>query len=213
MNHLSRHEVNRGIVLYQDRIALLRSAAFPTAIGAGLCTLLLFSRRSGHIVARLLTFLSGLFLLAWSYLLLPSLLRLLFPKPLVVVNQQGITYSPPSVGVFDFGASLAWNEIEALYPFELTINRPDGPTIYNFLCVVPRDVETFMYRRNLMNMTIMAILMNQTQTPFMIPESTLPISINALLTHLRVLYADELRIHSIEVLPEQTQSLISSKAL
>jgi len=213
MDEHTKNSGNQGIVLYQDRIALLRSAAFPTAIGAGLCALLLFSRRSGHIVARLFTFLSGLFLLAWGYLMVPSLVRLLFPKPLVVVNQHGITYSPPSVGVFDFGASLAWNEIEALYPFELTINRPDGPTVYNFLCVVPRDVEKFMYRRNLMNMTIMAILMNQTKTPFMIPESTLPISINALLTHLRVLYADELRTHSVEIRTEQTNTLTSSKAL
>jgi len=203
---------NRDIVLYQDRAKLLRSVAFPIAIGAGLAAMFLRSRRSGTILARLVAFLSALSLAGWGYLTLPSLWRLLIPKPIVIVNQSGITYDPPRAAFFDFGASLPWDEIEALYPFELTLNRPGGTSKYNFLCVVPRDMEAFMHRRSLLNMTVMVILMNQSNAPFMIPEPMLPISAHALMVHIHMLYADEMRAHGIEIRAEQKNTLMFSQA-
>lgn len=208
---MSENTSDRDIVLYQDRVRLLRSVAFPIAISVGLAAMLLNYRRSGTIFARLLAVLSALSLAGWGYLILPSLWRLLVPKPIVIVNQSGITYDPPKAAFLDFGASLPWNEIEALYPFELTLNRPGGTSKYNFLCVVPKDMEAFMHRRSLLNMTVMVILMNQSNAPFMIPEPMLPISAHALLTHIRMLYADEMRAHGIEIRDHQKNTLVFPK--
>lgn len=199
---------DRDILLYQDRTALLRAVTFPLAIMAGTTLLLLILGRSKNLLARLTAFISGISLAGWGYLTIPSLLRLLVPQPLVVVNQHGITYNPPSAAFLDFGASLAWDEIAALYPLEWTIGRPGGTSAYNFLCIVPRDVEAFLRRRTFMNMTVMVILMNQTHVPFMIPEPTLPISVHALLAHICVLYADEIRAHGIEIGEQQANTLL-----
>lgn len=204
---MNQHTI-RDIVLYQDRAALLRSVSFPFAIMAGTTLLLLILGRSKNLLARLTAFISGISLAAWGYLIVPSLLRLLVPQPLVVVNQHGITYDPPRAAFLDFGASLAWDEVATIYPLEWTIGRPGGTSTYNFLCIVPRDVEAFLRRRTFMNMTVMAILMNQTHAPFMIPEPVLPISVHALLAHICVLYADEIRAHDIEIGEQQANTLL-----
>ncbi len=53
----------------------------------------------------------------------PALLWLLYPKSIVTVNDDGISYSPPRIGPLATGSSLAWEEIQALYVGELTFLR------------------------------------------------------------------------------------------
>jgi len=99
----------------------------------------------------------------------------LFPaKPLLLVNEEGITYDP-AVPVFNLSVAIAWEEIGSLYLSEVIWQRNSSPqqlqgNAFNrflqalshvpsdkqndtrFLFIIPKDVEAFKRSRGLQDL-------------------------------------------------------------
>jgi len=76
-------------------------------LGGLLALLTLVPWRRTSIVERIVAMLSRALLLVWGWFCTPALLWLLYPKPVVIVNDDGISYRPPRMGPFATGSSLA----------------------------------------------------------------------------------------------------------
>jgi hypothetical protein len=205
-------KASQPIVIYPDRRKLLRANGTTLLLGGMLAILAFVPWRRTSIVARIFALLSRMLLLAWGWFCIPSLLWLLHPKPVVIVNDDGISYHPPRMGPFATGGSLAWEEIQALYISNLTMDRKSGRTsIQRFLCVLPKDADAFLERDTIMNKIILALLMMQVGSPFVVPESMLPLPIDVLLARIRTNYADAIHEHEIELREEYKGSITASK--
>src|SRR5260221_6666225 len=156
--------------------------------------------------------LSRALLLVWGWFFIPALLWLLYPKPIVTVNDEGISYRPPRMGPFATGGSLAWEEIQALYIGELAMHRRSGrKSIQRFLCILPKDVDAFLQRYTIMNKTILTIMMMRIGFPFLFPDPMLPLPIDESLGGFRTKYAEAINEHGIELREESKGSLTASK--
>src|SRR6266481_5968077 len=188
---------SQPIVIYPDRGKFLRANGTTLLLGGMFALLASVPRRRTSIVARIFAMLSRALLLVWGWFCIPALLWLLYPKPIVTVNDDGISYRPPRMGPFATGGSLAWEEIQVLYIGELAMHRRSGrKSIQRFLCILPKDVDAFLQRYTTMNKTVLALLMMQISSPFLVPESTLPLPIHE---------------HGIELREEYKGSITASK--
>ena len=121
---------------------------------------------------------------------------------------------PPRMGPISFSNSLIWQEIQALNICELTMKPRIGrKNIQRILCILPKDVETFLQHHTFINMTILVILMNQVGSPSIIPESMLPLPVNELLARIRTQYADAIHDYGIELRKEFKGSITASKKI
>ena len=198
------------IIIYLDTGKLLRANGAAFLLGGGLALLALVPWHSTRFVTRMLILLSRLLLLIWGWFSIPVLARLLFPKPVVIINDKGIAYRPPRTGPFAFGGSLVWEEIEALYIGELTMHRRTTNT-QRFLCILPKDIGAFLQPYTVMNKTVLALLSMQVGSPFVLPEAMLSLSIDELLTRLRTQYANTIHTYGIELRKTYKGSLTASK--
>ena len=199
--HLMAHEQeDQPIIIYPDRKKILRANGTTFLLGGGLALLALAPWRSARGVKRALIMFSRASLLAWGWLGIPTLIQLLFPKPIVIVNDEGIFYYSPRMGPFTFSGSLAWREIQALYIGELMMPRRGGPTnSQRFLCVLPRDVEAFLRPYTLMSRIVLTWMMRWISSPFVLPEALLPLSIDELIERVRTQYAATILANEIEL--------------
>ena len=203
---------SQPIVIYPDRGKLLRANGTTLLLGGMLALLASVPWRRTNIVARIFAMLSRALLLVWGWFCIPALLWLLYPKPIVTVNDDGISYRPPRMGPFATGGSLAWEEIQALYIGELMMHRRSGRnSIQRFLCILPKNIDAFLQRYTIMNKTILTIMMMQISSPFLVPESMLPLPIDELLARIRTKYADAIHEHGIELREEYKGSITASK--
>ena len=166
-----REREHQPIVIYLDRGKVLRANGATFLAGGGLVLLALVPWRGVTIVTRMLVILTRALLLVWGWFSLPALFRMFFPKPVVTVDDEGISYHPPRTGPFAFGGSLGWGEIKAIYAGELAMSRRGRGSIQRFLCVLPRDEEAFLRRYSIMTMTVLALMKMQVGAPFVIPEA------------------------------------------
>src|SRR5260370_41583794 len=209
---MSREKEYQPIVIYPDRGKFLRANGAAFLLGGCLAPLALTPWHNARVVTRMLIMLSRVLLLVWGWFCIPALARLLFPKPVVTINDESISYHAPRMGPFAFGGSLAWEEIKALYVGELTIPRGGGRThIRRFLCILPKDIEAFLRPYTFMNKTVLTLLMMQVGSPFVLPEAMLPLSSDELLTRIRTHYADIIHTCEIELRKEYKGSLTASK--
>jgi len=199
-----------NIVIYPDREKLLRTNGTTFLLGGGLAFLALAPWLHATIITRILTTLSRALLLVWGWFCLPALFRLLFPKPIVTVDDQGIAYQPSRIGPFVFDGSLAWGEIKALYIGELTMNKRKSTNISRFLCILPKDVDAFLQSYPLLSKTVLSLMLMQVNTPFALPEAMLPLSVDELLARIRTQYADIIQAYEIELWEEYKGSLTTS---
>ena len=203
---------SQPIVIYPNRGKFLRANSTTLILGGMLALMTLVPWHRANVMAKMLAMLSRALLLVWGWFCIPTLLWLLYPKPVVIVNDDGISYYPPRVGPFATGGSLAWEEIQALYIRDLTMGRRSGRTsIQRFLCILPKDVDAFPQRYTIMNKTILALLMMQVGSPFIVPESMLPLSIDELLSRICTKYADVIHEYGIELREEYKGSITASK--
>jgi hypothetical protein len=144
------------------------------------------------------------------FLYIPGLYKLYFSNPVVVINDEGITYNPPKLGSFAFRSFISWEEISALYPGELTINKRGKMRVRRFLCILPKDVDRFLQPFSLMSKTALSLLTMQVGTPFVISELLIQGSAENLLSQIRTEYADFLRSHNIELRQKYSGSVTSS---
>lgn len=209
---MSQEREYQPIVIYPDRGKFLRANGATFLLGGGLALLALAPWHSARIVTRMLVLLSRVLLLVWGWFCISALARLLFPTPVVTINDEGISYHAPRIGPFAFGGSLAWEEIKALYIGELTMYRRGGRTnIQRFLCILPKDIDAFLRPSTVMNKTVLALLMMQVGSPFVLPEAMLPLPIDELLAHIRTQYAGTIHTYGIELRKEYKGSLTASK--
>jgi hypothetical protein len=145
------------------------------------------------------------------FLYIPGLFKLFFSNPVVVINDEGITYSPPSFGSFSFHSRILWEEISALYLGELTTSKRGKTKIRRFLCILPKDLEKFLQPFSLMSKTALSLLTIQVGTPFVISELLIQGTAEDLLSHIQNEYADLIRFHNIELRQKYSGSLTSSK--
>lgn len=199
---------SQPIVIYPDRGKFLRANGATLLLGGMLALLASVPWRRTSIVARIFAMLSRALLLVWGWFCIPTLLWLLYSKPLVTVNDDGISYRPPRMGPFATGGSLAWEEIQALYIGELTMHRRSRrKSIQRFLCILPKEVDSFLQPYTIMNKTILTLLMMQVGSPFIVPESMLPLSIDELLARIRTKYADAIHEYEIKLREEYKGSI------
>src|SRR3954471_12918421 len=83
------------IVIYPERGKFLRANGAAFLLGGGLALLALAPWHSARFVTRMLVLLSRMLLLVWGWFCIPALARLLFPKPVVTINDEGISYHAP----------------------------------------------------------------------------------------------------------------------
>ena len=137
--------------------------------------------------------------------------NLFFANPILVIDNETISYNPPKIGPFAFQGAIRWEEIEALYLGELTTRRRGKIKVLRFLCILPRDVERFMQSFSLINKTVLGILMIQVGTPFAISESLLTGTVDQLLARIQIDYLDKLKEYHIEIREEYKGSITASK--
>lgn len=89
--------------------------------------------------------------------------------------------------------------------------RSGRTTIHHFLCILPKDVDAFLQRYTTINMAVLALIMMQVNSPFNIPASMVPLSIDELLTRIRTHYAHIIQKYGIEIWEEYKASMTASK--
>ncbi|HZR42317.1 MAG TPA: hypothetical protein VFB12_19510 [Ktedonobacteraceae bacterium] len=154
--------IYREFKLFKKRSKILQESV-PSFLKDGILVLLsaLAYRNSKNGAAKVLALLMG------GRTIVKATSRVLFLKPLLTLNEEGISFDP-SVPIFDFRMAIAWEEIASIYINEVTITnsqsdkqdttpKPSLPAILpsiqqeqraeRFLFIVPKDVEAFKRSR------------------------------------------------------------------
>ena len=189
---------HQPLIIYPDRGKLLKTNGATFLLGGGLAFLALAPWHRARRGTNILVLLARALLLIWGWFYVPSLLRLLFPKPVVTVNDEGISYHPPRIGPLAFGGSLAWKQIKALYIGEVTTHQLGRLQTQRFLCVLPRDREAFLQPYTILNKTVLTLISMQVDSPFVLPEPMISLSVDELLASIRLHYADIISAYEIE---------------
>ena len=152
----------REFKLFKKRTKILQESV-PSFLKDGILVLLsaLAYRNSKNGAAKALALLMG------GRTIVKATSRVLFPKPLLMINEEGISFDP-SVPIFDFRMAIAWEEIASIYINEVTITNSQSdkqdttpkpplsavlPSIQQeqraerFLFIIPKDTEAFKRSR------------------------------------------------------------------
>lgn len=140
-----------------------------------------------------------------------NLYRLLFPAPVVLVNDEGIVWQPPAWLFLKWRMEITWPEIAAMYIHEVTAQvtpalqahrlRRTSP-IHRYLAIIPKDPEAFGQRHKLTHLRNFPLwpLIAATRAPLLILEPHIaPVSLEGLLTQIRTRFQAELEVNGIEV--------------
>ncbi len=102
--------------------------------------------------------------LFFGFCALFALVRLLRPRPSLVLDQRGITDNASATGV----GFIAWEEIAAVGMSRMGVNR--------FLVIIPHDTEAILARQSSFKRKIMAANMGLVGSPVAIPgHTTMPL--------------------------------------
>lgn len=159
-----QHENYREFKIYRKTSLILLSSAFAFAKDSALVLIATLAyRNSKHPAVRALSLVLG------AGALRKAASRLFPAKPLLIVNEEGITYDP-AVPLFNLSVAISWEEIGSLYLSELitppsqqqppynTFNRliqmftrvpsnKQSTTNAHFLFIIPKDIEAFKRSR------------------------------------------------------------------
>src|SRR5579859_827045 len=162
---MERTEIYREFRFYKKRTNILHEIT-PSFLkdAALLLVSALVYRNSKRGAARALSLLMG------GKAITDTMSRIVFPKPLLIVDEEGIMYTP-SIPFFDINVKMAWEEIASIYISEVTSPPPDSSdkpkdgvqtTLFKvlalrsstqsdgkerFLFIIPKDVEAFKQSR------------------------------------------------------------------
>src|SRR5581483_1629336 len=109
--------IYREFKLFKKRSKILQESV-PSFLKDGILVLLsaLAYRNSKNGAAKVLALLMG------GRTIVKATSRVLFLKPLLTLNEEGISFDP-SVPIFDFRMAIAWEEIASIYINEVTITN------------------------------------------------------------------------------------------
>lgn len=124
-------------------------------------------------------------LLGW---MIWGMLSLVFPtpKPVLVINSEGITVGsmPLASGFF-----IAWNEIEAIFPSSL---------MYKYLCILPRNPDQYLKRFNVLE-RLSRRLNWMIGSPLYFPQVLMAQKVDEVMQQLTSMYWAELSHHRIRL--------------
>lgn len=183
----------RAIVLFPDRAKLFRTV-LPSLLSLSIAIPIIKVWKSGKRGHQIVSLLTALVSLLWESLYVPLWFRLLFPRPIVVVNDEGIAYNPSAAWFTNFALKIRWEEIAVIFPFELVKAH--------WLAIVPKDVETFAQQQKLIRFRRLPLLVtaSQVDAPFVIPEPMiLSFTINELLSQIQTKYQQEIEASGIKI--------------
>ena len=200
---MTNHDTSsRTIRFYLRPIKFFRTYWFALLL---IVPVLLYSRSRSRVVKVLSVLIAGPFLVFVSPIF-PALYRLLFRIPIIEINEQGIFYNPGPIWFINFGMSITWEEIAALYVNELTIRSTKRTSTSHFLAAAPKDEDAFFQREKILSLRRFPLLflMRATKTPFILPEQTTsPYSPEEVLTLISNQYQDKIQENGIEIREEQ----------
>ncbi len=142
---------------------------------------------------------------------IPFFYNLFSAKPILVIDNETISYNPPRMGPFAFQGSIKWEEIEALHLGELITRKRGKVKVSRLLCILPHGVERFMQSFSLLNKTVLGILMIHVGVPFAVSEALLTVPVDQLLARIQTDYSDKLQEYHIEIREEYKVSITASK--
>lgn len=196
---------DRDIALYPNRAKLFRQNL--PALSSGLLIFpIIMAWRSGKRALQIISLAGGILLFLWETLYASLLYRLLVPKPIVVVNDEGIAYNPPAPWFVAFALSIRWEEMAAIFLSDLTIRSRKETKTTRFLCIMPKDQEAYIKQQKILRPRRFAqlVMISIIKVPFFLPELPIfPISLDELFAQIRLRYASEIAAHNIEIREEQ----------
>ena len=196
---------DHAIILFPNRAKLFRQV-LPALYSGLLIVPIIIARRSGKRALQIISLVGGMLLFLWETLYISFLYRLLFPKPVVVVNDEGIAYDPPAPWFVAFALSIRWQEMAAIFLTDLTIRGKKRTRTTRYLCIMPKDQDAYTKQQKILRPRRFAhlVMMSIIKVPFLLPElPILPISLDELLAQIRSRYAREIAAHGIEMREEQ----------
>ena len=202
---------HRAITIYQDKATLFKSVLLSLFGGLLLVPILLYCHRRKS-VCKILAPLASVLLFFWEAQFLPALSRLLFPRPVVVVTDTGIDYRPLSHWLVALGMTMHWEEMAAMSLTELTVRGKKRTVTYRVLCFMPKDQERYLLQHKLLRPRRLPLLVMMSQigsgSPFLLFEQMIfPLTLDELLSHIRVHFQEQLQANGIEIREEQKISI------
>jgi hypothetical protein len=203
---------HRTIVLYPDKTRLFKMV-LPSLLSWLLALPLLIAWRSGKRSLHLVLLPAGMLLFFWESLFLSQWYRLLFPRPVVVINEAGIAYDPVVPWFVAFRLHIHWEEIAAMLLSELII-RGEKVTRMSprFLAIIPKDQLAFVKQHKLLRPRRLPLLVVMSQldidSPFLLPELAIsPFPLDELFAEIRARYQREIEANAIEISEERKLSM------
>lgn len=212
---------DRSIVLYPSK-KLLFKAAWPSLAGVLLALPLIIVWRSKKRRRYILSPLLGTTLLLWESLHLHAWYRLLFPRPDLVINEQGIVYTPALPWFVNMSLKIRWEEISAMHIGYWTAQgKMPRSGVSRFLFIIPKDIEEFSQQLLRLNVLeglaqqtlprrLQALLIGRLLPLLMVTWfggalllPLLPISLDELLAQIGSRFQEEIQQHGIEIREEQ----------
>ena len=202
---MEQNDTMRAIILYRDKAALLK-AIYPSFVGLLLSLPVLVFALEKRRVARPIVWVVSVLLFLWEMFYFSTWYRLLFPRPVLVVDEEGITYQPDSPWFVNMDMTIRWEEIASVYPTEFTLHGKQRTMHTRFLSIQPKDQESFFQRQRLLSPRRLPLLvtMSKTGTFFMLPERMIsPLKVDMLLAQIVEGYQEEIESNEIQVLIER----------
>ena len=128
MNNTNNTQDQSPLIFYPKKEWLLASA-WPLLCGIFLAFTVFLYQQSKTTRLKALSAIGSVLILLWEITFFPFLSRLLFPKPLLIVNDEGIIYQPPSVWFVNLAWNIKWKEISAMYITELSVQKKTTLTL------------------------------------------------------------------------------------
>jgi len=200
---------HRAIIIYQGKATLFKSVLLSLLGGLIVVPILLY-RHSRRSVFKILALLASVLLFFWEAQFLPAISRLLFPRPVVVVTDKGIDYRPLSNWLVALGMTMHWEEMAAMSLTELTVRGKKRTVTHRVLCFMPKDQERYSLQHKLLRPRRLPLLvmMSQIGSPFLLFEQMIfPLTLDELLSHIRVHFQEQLQANGIEIREEQKISI------
>ena len=200
---------HRAITIYQDKATLFKSVLLSLLGGLIVVPILLY-RHSRRSVFKILALLVSILLFFWEAQFLPAISRLLFPRPVVVVTDKGIDYRPLSNWLVALGMTMHWEEMAAMSLTELTVRGKKRTVTHRVLCFMPKDQERYSLQHKLLQPRRLPLLviMSRMGSPFLLFERVIfPLTLDELLSHIRVHFQEQLQANGIEIREEQKISI------
>ncbi len=132
----------RGLALYEDKAKLFKMF-WPSALGWVLIIPLILASISKKRKLRSFSIIGIIAVFIWEALVMYPWQRLLFPKPILTIDDTGIAYSPIMPWYINLSMKIRWEEITKIYPIELSTGSKKRMRTLRCIGIFPKDSNNF----------------------------------------------------------------------